>query len=52
MSGYLYLLLSGMQGNDGLLAKTFKTFLKSPIRPVLTFDKTKFALRAVVCLYE
>jgi len=41
MSGYLYLLLSGMQSNDGLLAKTFKTFPKSPLRPVLTFDKDK-----------
>ena len=41
MPSYLYLLLSGMQGNNGLLAKTFKTFPKSLIQPVLTFDKGK-----------
>ena len=29
------LLLCGMQGNNGLLAKTFKTFPKSPIRPAI-----------------
>ena len=52
MSGYFYLLLSGIQGNNGLSAKMFKTFPKSPMRPVLTFDKTRFAPRAVVCLYE
>ena len=34
------LLLCAMQGNNGLLGKTLKTFPKSPTsQPVLTFDK-------------
>ena len=34
------LLLCAMQGNNGLLGKTFKTFPKSPTsQPVLTFDE-------------
>ena len=34
------LFLCGMQGNNGLLGKTLKTFPKSPTsQPVLTFDK-------------
>ena len=38
------LLLCGMQGNKGLLAKTLKTFPKSPTsQPVLTFDKCQIS---------
>ena len=48
------LLLSGMQGNNGLLARPFKKFPKSPIRSaVLTFNKRQIcSTTADKCLNE
>ena len=45
-------LLCGMQGNNGLLARTFKTFPKSSIQYTASrfspLTSEKFAVRAVV----
>ena len=47
------LLLCCMQGNNGLLAKPLKKFLKSPVRPAGShFNKRQFAVRGVKCLNE